>query len=953
MGHIIRILRSAAFRVTLGAVTALAALPVAARERCEVKAYTTADGLSSNLISCAAQDSAGLLWFGTWRGISCFDGYRFINFPSAADTILPTNRIQTMKSGPGSKLWCVTYDRRLYAFDSSTCLFADFSARIEQALGFSPTVRNIFPLPSGDVYVVNYDQAHSILKVDPAGQISDLTARYSPTGESIYEIEAMADGVTPIVYTSSPHPDIARKYVGEGKPDELPAVELKLRKRRFVDAGGHSWVVSPEAVTRDGASVAQAPRPPLAMNVTATMDYPIFFADRTSTTWLAPDGGVLGYYDDDAGMIVAVEPDLNGAAGGKMEDVKKWFVDNQGNVWSFGQHYLYRISPTKSKTDFIECNPHRDVRALRFDADGNVDADGGSNPEAAYTLLVDSRGRRWEGYKGQGLYMTSADGATRHFTPANSSLQGSDVFDILEDSRGNVWVCCHDGGFNLYNEKSTSPDDAFFSTANAFASFPSEQHRKVRRIVETKAGEIILSTAQGIVAFSNRFKSPSDIKFVHYEADGSGSLRGGNVMQTLVGHSDGRVYISTMGGGLYTIESGSLLDGSARFAPVDCTFGYPGIVQAMVEDLDGNLWLARESTLQRYDPATASIYTFGSRDFGRDVAFSEALPAIDPRSGRIAMGAYEGYVVFSPEEMTKSDNVPRILFSSVQYHGEPTRLPILYADCLDVAADRRDLTIFFAALDYQDNALIRYAYRLDDDTEWHYVDEGHSASFNPLPAGHHTLYVRSTNADGVWVDNTATLRIYAHPTFWETPWAWLLYAAVAAAALFVVLYIRRIRQARRRDREAMERRVDALLEQLNEAQSSAAQAFVAPSGSDGDVAATRIEDADKQLMERLMQYAEQHLSNPDLKISDMAAALALGRTTLTERVKEITGMPPADFIRYLRIQRSCRLISTTDLTLSQIAYAVGFSDPNYFSKAFKRATGLAPSQYRANLKVKI
>ncbi len=940
--------------MVMAALIAVSGLIAAAKERCDVTVYSTADGLSSNLISCAAQDSAGLLWFGTWNGLCCFDGYRFINFPTGNDgagATLPTNRIQTMKPGADRKLWCVTYDQRLYAFDSSTCLFTDFTRLIEEQLGAAPPTRNIYPLPSGDVYVVSYDKSHALIKISRRGEIVDLTSRYSPGGEKIYEVEAAPDGLTPIVYTSSAtDDDIALKYVGEGRPAKIEVGELQRRKQRFVDNKGHRWVVNPSGVTRDNVPVASAPRPPLAMNITATMDFPIFFTDRNSTIWLAADGEPLGYYDSASGSIIPVEPAMHNPSTYDMSRISKWFVDDQSNIWSIGQHYLCRISPAKSKADYHETGMRRDVRGIRFASDGNVEYDGTHDDAAAYTLFVDSKGRRWEGYKAQGLYMTTPDGVTRHFTPENSSLEGSDVFDIYEDSMGNVWVACYDGGFNLYNEKSVSPADAFFNTANCFRGFPTERHIKVRRVTQTPEGVMILSTAQGLVAFSNRFADPSAIKFVSYEAQAGNpdALRGGNVMQTLVSRRDGRIYISTMGGGLFTLDSGKLLDGTAKFAPVDGTFEYPGIIQAMIEDTDGNLWLARESTLQRFDPATGQVLTFSRRDFGRDVAFSEALPAIDPRDGRIAMGAYGGYVLFNPKDMTKSDYVPRILFSTVQYHGEDTRHPILYADELDVAANRRNLTISFSALDYQDNSLIRYAYRLDDDKEWHYVDEGHSASFNPLPAGHHTLYVRSTNADGVWVDNTASLRIYAHPTFWETPWALLLYIAIIAGILFVVIYIRRMRWERQRDREAMERRVSSLLEQLSEAKSSAAGAFVSPNRTPYQLPETPIEDADKQLMERLMEYAEQHISDPDLKISDMAAHLALGRTTLTERVKEITGMPPADFIRYLRIQRACRLISTTDQTLSQIAYAVGFSDPNYFSKAFKRATGQTPTAYRSS-----
>lgn len=918
-----------------------------AAEQCDVTFYTTADGLSSNLISCAAQDSAGLLWFGTWKGLSCFDGYRFLNFPSegASGAALPTNRIQLMKTGAHNKLWCVTYDKRLYAFNTSSCEFTDYSGRIEQALGFSPIVRNIFPIPSADVYIAVDDKSHPFIKIDHAGNITDLTLKYAPSGETIFEVETDADGATPIVYTSSDTPGQALKYIGEAAPVAMPMDQLRLRKRHFTDPKGRHWVVAPEGISVDGRKLTSIPAGASSMSVNATMDYPVFFTDSRSTVWMAADGGNLSYYDEDYDLILPAEYRISTPTDHHLTEITKWFVDKQCNIWSFGPHFLCRISPSSGKVEYCETAPGKDVRSLIF-TDGNIEHEGKSSSAHLYSCLIDSKGRRWEGYKREGLFLTTPDGSTMHFSAKDSTLQGNDVFDIFEDSRGNIWVACYDGGLNLLDEHSATPE--FLNTSNCFNNYPELKHIKVRRIAEAPGGVMILSTAQGIVAFSNRFDNPSQIKFTHYEAESANSdaLRGGNVMQTLVSRRKGNhIYISTMGGGLFTLSSGNLLDGTAKFAPVEGTFNSPGIIQAMVEDKAGNLWLARENTLQQFNPLKSESLSFGRNDLGRDVAFSEALPAIDLATGRIAMGAYGGYILFNPAEMSKSDYIPPVIFSHVQYHGDDNRYPILHNDRLDVPADRRNLSISFAALDYRDNSRIRYAFRLDG-SQWQNIDESHSVSFNPLPPGHHTLEVRSTNADGTWVDNVASLKIYSHPTFWETPWAWLLYAAAAAALFYALYYFRRMKIERKRERAAMEQRVNSLLAQLNEAKSSAADSFIAPPIYSAQTEVVEMRDSDKLLMEKLMAYIEAHIADTDFKISEAAAHVALGRTTFTERIKEITGMPPADFLRHLRMQRACRLIATTDLTLSQIAYAVGFADPNYFSKAFKRAFGVSPTSYR-------
>lgn len=67
---------------------------------------------------------------------------------------------------------------------------------------------------------------------------------------------------------------------------------------------------------------------------------------------------------------------------------------------------------------------------------------------------------------------------------------------------------------------------------------------------------------------------------------------------------------------------------------------------------------------------------------------------------------------------------------------------------------------------------------------------------------------------------------------------------------------------------------------------------------------------------------------------------------LYSKIKTAVGMTPVDFVRHIRLLRAQKLINDTDQSLTQIAYSVGFSDPKYFSKVFKREMGVTPSEYR-------
>ena len=113
--------------------------------------------------------------------------------------------------------------------------------------------------------------------------------------------------------------------------------------------------------------------------------------------------------------------------------------------------------------------------------------------------------------------------------------------------------------------------------------------------------------------------------------------------------------------------------------------------------------------------------------------------------------------------------------------------------------------------------------------------------------------------------------------------------------------------------------------------------------SDFAFMASQINDATTA---RILKYVTEHIDTPDLKIDNIADAMGMSRSVLYTKIKQQLGMTPIDFVRHVRIMRACELLKDTDESLSSVAFAVGFSDPKYFSKVFKRETGIVPTEYR-------
>ena len=111
-------------------------------------------------------------------------------------------------------------------------------------------------------------------------------------------------------------------------------------------------------------------------------------------------------------------------------------------------------------------------------------------------------------------------------------------------------------------------------------------------------------------------------------------------------------------------------------------------------------------------------------------------------------------------------------------------------------------------------------------------------------------------------------------------------------------------------------------------------------------------EKDKELLDRLNQIMEANLTNPDLDVEFLCSAIGVSKTSLFQKIKSITGQSIVEFIRTFRLKKSVQLMTAEDVSLSDVAYRVGFQDPSYFSKVFKKEFGKSPSQFLESIERK-
>lgn len=106
---------------------------------------------------------------------------------------------------------------------------------------------------------------------------------------------------------------------------------------------------------------------------------------------------------------------------------------------------------------------------------------------------------------------------------------------------------------------------------------------------------------------------------------------------------------------------------------------------------------------------------------------------------------------------------------------------------------------------------------------------------------------------------------------------------------------------------------------------------------------TTVTDMDKGFLEKLQQLIEERLSDPNLSVEELGEQIGLSRVQLYRKTKALCGYSPNELLRIARLKKASSLLGSTEKTISEITYEVGFSSPSYFTKCYKEYFGENPT----------
>ena len=892
------------FRITLSFLL-IASLQLSAQAPHTFSRYGRENGFTGTTVEDMAQDSHGQLWLATWGGLYSFDGRTFQNYRTndPGDRDNPrSNRFVDVDIADGDEIRGVSYDNRLYRLDPDARVLVPVDSRghaIQEI--FRPTAEDCFYLtPENEVLDAAFSHycsvsrtatVHTVLR-DSDGGIWILT------DQGIYRSGAQ----TVEVPTFCAELVDSALYIGSSAGEVLRYQDQLLTSL-------------PTPLDADITFLGKVPGKPELLIGTDTQGILIHNLDDGSHRQLPP----VSTSDEENGFTYSET------------GITSFLADKQGNLW-IGSTWggLERVTFQEDNFKFMSIDgtgritPENSVRALAQERsgwilaatrDGRLHAYDEMLRERAdwftrspgYAITIAHDGKIWVGTKGAGLIEIPnqagevSQAATRqvHY-PKDELFYGpnsNNIYSLLEDGSQRLWIGTFDEGLAYVD---LSLQDRLFISKKNRLSFPTAQRNRIRCLALGPDGRLYAGGQIGLFVCEQPSGEPEDMHFERFSQILDYDI------QHILFTREGGLYVSSFGAGLLLLDSANPDSGFKSYTTNDGLLS--DYVLSTIEDDAGNIWITTQGGLNRLNPQTGSLIGFPYDRIGHPMRFNEGQP-LRAQNGDLYFNTTGGILYFDPKEISNSDFVPDMVIQAFYVSGIRHRIakgePVRISPTDGIRAQ-------FAAVDLTAPEQVLYSYKLDGrDKEWIHLGHQATVSIPPLKPGKYTLRIRSTNGNGLEVDNERAVVIQVRNTFLHSGWAALLFVLAAVAVMFLLTRTKKN-----------------------------------GNGAGEDPLTRGLHGDDLRFVKDFRAFLESRLDDGSLEVPQMCEAMNVSRSVLFEKCRTLLETTPAIFLRRLRLERAKALIREGGRTMAGISYAVGFNDPHYFSKIFKQEFGMTPTEYR-------
>ena len=625
------------------------------------------------------------------------------------------------------------------------------------------------------------------------------------------------------------------------------------------------------------------------------------------------------------------------------------------------------------------------------------------SPNPVNAMYVEPDGRLWVGTVEGGLNLREK-GTTEfiHFTTSNSGLSHNSVSAIAADHHGRLWIGTWGGGVCVVDRMSPQKisilelpreygirtsfvgalandtiNDGLWIGSNAGLYYYDYKTQKIEEPFEgcrsvtgcigaivDRDGILWMGCMQGLrlvdLNSGRQGHRPFMTEGIAHKLDEPGS-RIVDKISSFYQSKDGTLWLGSNGYGLYKLIKDK--EGRRQFEALTTENGLAfGGVKGIVEDLNGHLWVTTQNGLSVYVPETRMFSNYYENEGLVNHHFYWNSATRD-NAGVIYLGS-EGGLIEVLGQNNEAKPYGRLVFTHLMVDNQDATAGSEYltedisiASTIHLREGNRSFSISFSALDYGYEEQTMFSYRMKGlDKEWTPLKLGeHSVRYSALPAGRYVFEVKYMSTLSADQSDTASIEVIVSPAFWNSWWFRLL-LSILFVVLVIYIYNRWAARLKRLEAEQLLSPIRKVLEESDDPRQLQGRIQnILDNQQRYKQSVTKSVEADKEevlkstkpFMERVMEIMEANYMDSEFGVQEFCDALGMSRTVVSKHLNSEVGIPAGQFIRNYRLNMAKELFSskTGNRNVTEIAYAVGFNDPKYFTRCFTKMFGVSPSAF--------
>lgn len=734
-------------------------------------------------IFCVYQDSEGYMWYGTTKGgLYRDDGYSLKAFRSDSNTpdLIASNYVTCITEDRNRQIWFGT-KRGAYILDKTNYRIRPLADEEIKKWGITTvdvTSDGTIWVSSGSS-IFRYNSKEEKLatyKTDWKGTPQDIREFYQDSDHIIWITQSKGgllrydkskDRFVPCPWPFEESPycvlkDACTQYYwigtwGKGivrfDPNEMNFEKMFVPQSAAMNGGRFVSSIAQDSVMHH-------------LWVTTTDDLYAYEVTNSNTLQLVPTAG-----------FISPEKKI----------LHRITNDRLGNMWVAS--YYPRPFILSFQPDNITSYTLSDVKERL------------ETPIAPYALIYEN-GNYWFWQMRMNLYF---------YKPSSNNLllcntEGMISFFEKSDSKGGVYTIKHDSiVMHIQN-------DGNRTTETEFCRLPIRQHERIRTLYEDTSGNLWIGTTYDLIRYDPKLKE------FHKEWENTG------IVNRIASSGDGSIYVATESDGFLRLSSDgskyqydpqngdnflkmSIVSGqnawvvsqqnsiyyydsqNNSFTQKNFEYDLDGdIIYDAVSDNSGNLWILSDKKIVICNIEKQTFRLIRCSD--PSVPLDNFSAIYKDEEGSMHIGGTGGIIKIIPDDdADSSKNALSILLTDIKVNGV-SRVPVHNNEPIILQSNERNLELFFSSFDFLNKDKIRFAFRIKgQNSQWNYLPEGQNNIYlAELSKGNYELEVKITNKDGVWKEGCIPVIIQRLPAYYETWWAYSLYALIFAMMILFIVW---------------------------------------------------------------------------------------------------------------------------------------------------------------------